>query len=326
MINVAFIGVSHWHLPLYLNPVRALPDVRIVGVADPDPATAARVAADLGCESAEDYRDLIARVRPDFVFALGEHADMPAEAEYLIDAGVAFALEKPCGISGPEVTALADKAEKKGAFAAVPLVLRHSDLLTEIERRSADEGYTYLSFKLIGRPPDRYLTEGSAWMTERSAAGGGALINLGIHYIDLIACLGKSDDIEVLAATTSAAAWNLSIEDYALVTLRAGTTIGTVETGYLYPSSGAAYMDMHYSLRTPGHYYVARDSSHLEVSTSGGITETIDVGTTNISYYPRFCADVLRRFAASEKPVAGLREAARAMTILDDVYQAGGRR
>lgn len=327
MIKVAFIGVSHWHRPLYLDPVRALPGVRVVGVADPDPGVGARVAADLDCASAADYRELLAEVRPDFVFALGEHADMAAQGRYLLDEGIAFAMEKPCGISGSQVTALAERAEQAGAFAAVPLVFRNSDFLTEIERRSAGEGYTYLSFKLIGRPPSRYLAEGSPWMTERAAAGGGALINLGIHFIDLIAYLGRSEDVQVLAATTSNAAWNLSIEDYALVTLRAGKTIGTVETGYIYPSD-TNYMDMHYSLRAPGHYYVVRDPDHLEVCTPDGGTQVIDVGTTNVAYYPRFCADVLRRFAAGERPVAGLREAATAMNILDQVYQqaAGGQR
>lgn len=34
VIRVAFIGISHWHLPIYLEPVRRLPGVTVAGVSD----------------------------------------------------------------------------------------------------------------------------------------------------------------------------------------------------------------------------------------------------------------------------------------------------
>ena len=35
-MRVVFIGASHWHLPLYLEPALAVPGVELVGMADPD--------------------------------------------------------------------------------------------------------------------------------------------------------------------------------------------------------------------------------------------------------------------------------------------------
>ena len=42
-LRVVVVGVSHWHAPRYLVGLRALGE-EIVGVSDPDPAVAGRVA------------------------------------------------------------------------------------------------------------------------------------------------------------------------------------------------------------------------------------------------------------------------------------------
>ena len=88
MLKVGLIGVSHWHLPNYLRPLQALPDVRVVAVSDPDPAVARDVADGIGADWSADYRELCDRVRPDFVFALGRHCDMAAQGEFLADRGL----------------------------------------------------------------------------------------------------------------------------------------------------------------------------------------------------------------------------------------------
>lgn len=79
-MKVAFIGASHWHLPLYLDPMLALPGVTLAGMADPDADKAAALGARHGCAHDRDFRELCRRTRPDFVFALGRHIDMPAQA------------------------------------------------------------------------------------------------------------------------------------------------------------------------------------------------------------------------------------------------------
>ncbi len=43
-MRVVFIGVSHWHLQLYLKPALETPGVEIVGVSDPNSAVAKAAA------------------------------------------------------------------------------------------------------------------------------------------------------------------------------------------------------------------------------------------------------------------------------------------
>src|SRR5258706_1438050 len=120
-MRVAFIGVSHWHIPLYLDPALALPDVEIVGVSDPSEAAANAVAARAGCPAFTDERALLERTRPEFVFVLGRHCDMAASARELIARGIPFAIEKPGGMTTAQGARLAGRAPQARGFAPVPL-------------------------------------------------------------------------------------------------------------------------------------------------------------------------------------------------------------
>src|SRR5579884_1429527 len=115
-MRIAFVGVGHHHTPFYLEPVRAMPEHTVVGVSDPEPEVARRLAGSLGCGWAAEYGDLLEQTRPDFVFALGRHCDMAAEADALIERGIPFAIEKPAGLTFGEVQRLAQRAAQRQAF------------------------------------------------------------------------------------------------------------------------------------------------------------------------------------------------------------------
>lgn len=323
MIDVAFVGASHWHLPFYLEPVLAMDGARVVGVADPDPTVAQRLGERLSCAWSTDHAELCGRAHPDFVFALGRHDEMAGEAAFLIDAGLPFAIEKPCGLDAGEVAGLAEAARRKGSFAAVPFVFRQSEMVREMDRRVERGAYQYLSFRMVGRPVSRYFEEGSAWMVERRHAGGGAFINLGIHFVDLFRYLCPGD-VEVVSATLAADAWSRDVEDYGIAVLRSRSSLCTIETGYLYPGT-REFMDLRYAIRSPEHYFSVHDGTSMEISDYRGRSEVVAARTTNVAYYGAFVRDVLRQFGHGEPPVASLADASEAMAILERVYELGRR-
>lgn len=320
-MRVALIGVSHWHLRLYLEPLLNNPGVQIVGVADPNVAVATTLGERLGCEWSHDYRELCQKVRPDFVFALGRHCDMAAEALFLMEEGVPFAMEKPCGISQAEIEVLAIEAERRSSFAAVPFVLRQSSMLAKIRELAFDDEFQYMSFKWIGSPVSKYVDAGVGWMLDRDQAGGGCLLNLGVHYVDLFSVLMGDEPVNVRSAITANTAWGLSIEDYVLVTLGAGTSLCLVETGYTYPSRP---FDLRYSIRTNHHYFIATSPEILEVRDEAGSLTTFEVVTTNNAIYPLFVDDVLKRVSDGRQPVAGMSDMLRVMGLVQTAYAMGG--
>jgi predicted dehydrogenase len=320
-MRIVLIGVSHWHTPFYLDPLLARPDLSVVGVSDPEPTRAGEVAAKAGCPAFTDYRDMCARLRPDFAFALGRHCDMADEACLLIDARIPFAMEKPCAVTAAEARDIAARAAQAGLFAAVPFVIRYSPLIETIREVAAREAVQYVVFKFVGGMVDRYHEQRVEWMLGRATAGGGALLNLGVHFLDLCRVLLPEARLEVVGATMSNHFARLDIEDHAVVLMRGGGATCMVETGYLYPAPNSVF-DLHYSIRTEGHYFAARDNQSLEILDNGRRREVRGMPLTNSFFYPTFVRDTLRRFAAGEPPIADLADMAEAMALVEAAYAA----
>jgi predicted dehydrogenase len=320
-MRVVLIGVSHWHTPFYLAPSLDLPGVAVVGVSDPDLERANEIAAQAACPAFHDYREMCMSVRPDFAFALGRHCDMAEEARFLIDARIPFAIEKPCAINSAEAHDIAARAAQGGVFAAVAFVLRYCPLIATIRELAAGERLQYINFKFVGGMVDRYHQQRVAWMLDRATAGGGALLNLGVHHLDLCRALLNNAPLQVMGAAMSNHTAHLTIEDHAVVLLRGGGATCVVETGYLYPAPNSVF-DMHYSIRAAHHYFAARDNRTLEIVTDDRRRTTREMPLTNVFFYPEFVRDTLRRVQTGEKPIANLDDMAAAMDLVQAAYAA----
>jgi predicted dehydrogenase len=318
-MRIVLIGVSHWHTLFYADPVLQMKDATIVGVSDPDASRAAPWATKANCPVFTDYREMCTRLKPDFAFALGRHNEMAAEARFLIDARIPFALEKPCALNAAEAQDIARRAETAGAFAAVPLVVRYSPVINTIREIAAGEQIQYLSFKFIGGMVDRYYQQKVEWVIDRAISGGGPLLNLGIHFVDLCRVLLNNADLKVTGAMMSNRAAGLTIEDHAIMLMQGGGASCMVESGYLYPAPNSVF-DMHYSIRTEKHYFAARDNSVLEVTTNDRQRSTREMKLTNVFFYPEFVRDTLQRVRDGRPPIANLADNAAAVALIEAAY------
>jgi predicted dehydrogenase len=318
-MRIVLIGVSHWHTPFFLNPSLELPDVTIVGVSDPDLTRAEPIAAKANCKAFADYREMCAQLRPDFAFALAQHCDMAALARFLIDQAIPFAMEKPCAISAAEATDIAARAKAAKLFTAVPYVIRYSPLIDTIREVAANEAVQYAVFKFVGGMVDRYAQQRVEWVTDRRTAGGGPLLNLGVHFMDLCRVLLDGADLKVTGAMMSNRAAHLTIEDHAVVLMQGGGASCMVETGYLYPAPNSVF-DLHYSIRTEKHYFAARDDSTLEIVSNDRQRTTRSMKLTNVHFYPIFVRDTLQRLRDGRKAIADLDDNAAAVALVEAAY------
>lgn len=317
-MRVAIVGVSHWHLHLYLDPLLALPGVAVVGMSDSDAAVANASAAKAKCGAWTDYREMCASVRPDAVFALGYHTDMAQTAHFLIDSGIPFAMEKPCGVDAGEVAAVARHAREKGAFASVCFVMRLSPMRAIIAAAAPGERMHHLAFKFVGGLTSRYAKMKSDWVLDPNIAHGGALLNLGVHCLDL-ACLMLPEPPKVTAASLSNSLAGFGVEDHAIVLLKAGAATAYVETGYFNPPGRGVY-DQHFTFRTDRHHFIAEDAQTFEVGDEAGNWTKHQVPTTNSACYPPFVRETLRRIERSEPPVADMDDMLRVMELVEAAY------
>jgi predicted dehydrogenase len=318
-MRIVLIGVSHWHTPFYSTPVLEMTDAAIVGVSDPDATRAAPLAEKAKCPVFTDFREMCAKLKPDFAFVLGRHCDMADEARFLIDSRIPFSIEKPCALNATEAQDIARRAAAAGVFAAVPLVVRYCPIIAAIREIAAGEQIHYLSFKFVGGMVDRYYQQNVTWVIDRAQSGGGPLLNLGIHFVDLCRVLLGNAELTVTGAMMSNRAAGLTIEDHAVMLMQGGGASCMVESGYLYPAPNSVF-DLHYSIRTEKHYFAARDNSTLEIVTNDRQRTTREMKLTNVFFYPEFVRDTLRRVRDGRPPIADLSDNAAAVTLIEAAY------
>jgi predicted dehydrogenase len=324
-IRIAAIGIGHWHAlydAAYLRHLVAMPDVELVAVQDADAGLVARRAAEVGSPTTfTDYRKMLATTRPDFVVALGRHRQMAAIAHDLLDQGFPFLMEKPMGMNAPEVEAVAAKAARLGAFAAVPLAQRYAPFATRARALIAAGRFGPLShiYVRINRPgPERYRAWDCAWMLDPAEAGGGCLRNLGSHGLDMFLHL-TGEEAQVTGAQLSRRAHERPVEDYASVMLRSASGIlGTVEVGNGFPRDG-----------TDGEWKIAgRDAiltmkdGMMKLATAKG-DEALP-GTELTGPYFVAVRDALDHWQKGAPPPISVHDCARAVRLIDQAYAHAG--
>jgi predicted dehydrogenase len=324
-LRVAVIGVGHYHAlyPPYYIELLEKQGAEVIAVADPSGTVAETAAHRCGARAYVDYRSMVQLTRPDLVLVLGRHADMPAAFRYLVDAGVPFIAEKPWGTDAATVRDLAALAESRGTWVATPFSMRYSQWATAARQliKTREGGATsHIEFRMIRPGVSRYRDYGSPWMLSKNEAGGGVLLNLGVHGFDLCRFL-TGEEPEIVSSVVSNAAHGLEVEDYASVALR--TPSGALfhnEVSYTYPRLDGD--DDERKLAT---------ANTLLRSTAGGLRvtdakrdEVVPPPEGHLAEWEAFIADCLGRLRRGEPPPNRPRDTARAVALVFEAYRIAG--
>lgn len=325
-LRIAAIGVSHWHSlydSAYLRHLAGMPDFELVGIQDASAEIATKRAAALGNPPVfTDYREMLAKTRPDFVIALGRHRDMAEAAHYLIDQGYPFLMEKPMGVNAAEVRGIAEKAARTNAFAAVPMIQRYHPFTARARELLAAGRFGPIShiYFRINRPTSgRYPAWDAAWMLDPVATGGGCLRNLGPHGLDLFLWL-TGEDAEVTGAQLSWRALGQAVEDYASVLVRSASgVLGTIEVGNTFPRDGT---DANWKIAGRDAILVLNDGTLRLVTATG--EETMP-GTPPEPLALTVLRDTLDHFRRGVPPPISVHDCARFVRLIDQAYDLAGR-
>ncbi len=324
-MKIALLEVSHWHFPLYEAALLAS-DVDVVAVSDADQAIRARVAALFGVRAYETPEALLAgEAAIDYAFAFGRHARMKDIGLALVARGIPFAMEKPAGLSGEDVAALGGAAAAKGLPVTVAFVQRVGPLADALARLRRGEGadFRYSSWRFFAGPPGRYRAMGTPWMLDPAESGGGCLINLAPHWLDLSQLLHGPRQGDV-PARTSAALHGEAVEDYALVSTRHAQGTAMVETGYCFPDHPRK-REYSFSLSAAGHYVQSRPDGITVFRSGGAEPEVLTFDLDSDPLYGVFVQRVLADHAAGRPPLAGLGDLEAVMRTVDAAYAASAR-
>jgi predicted dehydrogenase len=212
--RVALIGagrvVERVHLPI----LRAMAGVEVVALYDPDAGRTAAVGRAHGvarlCESLEDLLATpadVALVASPNAF----HARMGSAA---LEAGLHVLCEKPMATSAEGARALAQAAQRSGRELMVAFPSRFRPEVAILKRSLAAGELGELRSVRCGWLRQRGVPGAGTWFTDRRLSGGGALIDLGSHLIDLLLWLAApralqsaSCRLERLEAEGADASW-----------------------------------------------------------------------------------------------------------------------
>jgi predicted dehydrogenase len=223
--RLGLLGLG-WIGRLRLQALATEPAIEIAALADPDPA-AVEAAAGLAPDAMRlATLDDLLTVPLDGVVIATPSARHAEEATRALQAGLAVFCQKPLARTARETARVVDAARDADRLLEVDLSYRHTAALVELRRRIArgDIGRVFavdLTFH-NAYGPDK------PWYYDPRASGGGCLMDLGTHLVDLVSWLSPGGTVHVESSSlfTQGQAWqpgSAMVEDYALAHLRLAT-------------------------------------------------------------------------------------------------------
>ncbi|NLT43289.1 MAG: Gfo/Idh/MocA family oxidoreductase [Anaerolineae bacterium] len=185
-IRVGIIGAGgiaqHAHIPGYKDA----PGVKIVAVADPKEGRAQKVADHFDIPNAyTSAEDLLAAGGIDAVSICSPNAFHASQSIAALKAGLHVLCEKPMAISVPDAEAMIATAKETG-----------KQLMIGMTNRFRPDTQTLRDYAQAGMLGDIYYFKAGwlrrsgipgygSWFTTKSQSGGGCLLDIGVHYLDL---------------------------------------------------------------------------------------------------------------------------------------------
>jgi oxidoreductase len=183
-VRTVVVGLGWVAREVWLPRLLKHPGFELVGVVEPRPEAVARAAAAFGQVPVYRKATEVPLDHADLVFILTPNHTHEQVADWFLRHGLTVFLEKPAGVSQRELDLLEAAASEGGGTLVLSAAARYRSDVTALHRLVADG--------TLGTPRIAELSwvrargiPSSGWFTDRGMAGGGALIDLGWHVIDV---------------------------------------------------------------------------------------------------------------------------------------------
>jgi predicted dehydrogenase len=265
-------GAGGAHLEAYFDSLAQADEVEAVAVADPSGESLESAGRRLGDKLDRTYRDVPAMLRetqPAMALVSMEAALAPPAIDAALEANCHVLSEKPACVEWEDFQKLLRKADSKHRHLMLALANRIHPPVVEARRliQEGKLGRIYgVEMHLIADQTRLTREEyRQSWFASRERAGGGHLIWLGIHWLDLARTITGLSFQDVAAFTAIVGGQPVDIEDAAVVAFRFDSgALGTLTSGY--------YLDQGYH-------------SHLKIWGQHGWLRLADVEEEPLEWY-----------------------------------------
>ncbi len=183
-MKVGVIGLGHQSLEDHIPAIKSSQDVELVGVVENDKKKLKLfLGENKGIKGFDNFNDLIKKTKPDFVVIAVPHYLHYEIAKKAIENKVHILKEKPFAISLKEARELDNLARRNNVQISVTLQRRFNPIYSTFFQFIDKIGtpfYVEAKYTFFTDKPHK------GWRGEKKLAGGGCLIDMGYHMIDLL--------------------------------------------------------------------------------------------------------------------------------------------
>ncbi len=199
-VRVVLIGAGNISRNSHLPAYRAVSGVTVVGVSDVNKELAEKMAQDFGIPHAfSDHREMLEALRPDAVsVCVPNRFHCPVTLDAL-KAGAHVLCEKPPALTPQEAESMAETAAREKRLLSYGFHLRFSDGVSEL-KGMIDRGELGEIYHADAKWLRRRGVPGWGIYTNKAAQGGGPLIDIGAHALDLALYLLGYPEVDYVCA------------------------------------------------------------------------------------------------------------------------------
>ena len=245
-MHAALLGLSHPHSAVLLSTLENLPEITRVHLWDDDPvvvqqsdlATRPKVAS-----TSSDLDQILAEPGLHFAIVCARHDKAAAVSHRVVAAGKHLLAEKPVGLNPREIATLAEAVARAGVVASV-LYLRRAHPCMQFARRVISAGTIgpLISVECRFITTQVQFRDPGHWLFRRAESGGGILLWLGCHFLDLMQHVTGDEVTTVSAFLATRSPEKIDVEDTAVLALqfRSGA-LGSFHAAHALAFSGSGY-------------------------------------------------------------------------------------
>ncbi len=210
--------------------IQSLPDAELIGAADAFPEAAQRFCEKYGIRAYESEADLLRDAAVDVVCICTPSHCHAESAIRALESGKHVALEKPMALSTAQADQVIEACKKHDRLLTVISQLRFCEDVQRVKsllEQNAFGKIVMCNLSMRYWRDENYFSS-SSWRGRLAFEGGGALMNQGIHGIDLMQyVLGEP---QVLRGQIATLHHNVEVEDTAVAVFRfEGGALGTLQ-------------------------------------------------------------------------------------------------
>jgi oxidoreductase len=201
-VRTVVVGLGWVAREVWLPRLRGHPGFRLVGAVEPDPAVVGRAGSLLAGVPVYPDCDEVPVADVDLALVLTPNHSHARIGAWFLRRGRAVFLEKPAATGGADLAELAGAVREGAGRLVLSAAARHRADVAALRGLVADGVLGEPRLAELGWVRSRGVPP-AGWFTTRAAAGGGALVDLGWHLIDVLHHLWGPATVRGAAATMS---------------------------------------------------------------------------------------------------------------------------